>query len=157
MKLSQRLKIVIPVMLLAAVIAFAVWYFVNWYIPTNVIIPGEPIEMKRLCQNDGKIRIITKNNGLTKEGLFVLPEGKPCQFKSDYQDKVFIEQTVFVNGKPVKGIYRRNGLASGFTVTFYPGEQREYTLLLQIDWLVERHRFLDRYRGKAWRTNVSIR
>ncbi|MBR2439527.1 MAG: hypothetical protein IKB25_04985 [Lentisphaeria bacterium] len=158
MKFPQRLKIVIPVMLLAAVIAFAAWYVSEWYIPTGAIVPGAPIELQRLSQNDKEVKIITKKKGKTEQGLVFPPDGKPLLYKVDYKEKIFIEQTVLVNGIPVKGIYRNDqGVVLGYTVTFYTGEQREYTLSLQIDWQVEKHRFLDRYRGKAWKTNFSLR
>ena len=158
MKFRQRLKIVIPVMLLAAVIAFAAWDVSEWYIPTGAVIPGASIELQKLVHNDKEVKIITKEKGKTKQDLVFLSDGKPLLYKVDYKEKIFIEQTVLVNGIPVKGIYRNDqGAALGYTVTFYPGEQRTHTLLLQIDWQVEKHRFLNRYRGKAWKTNISIR
>ena len=145
-------------MLLAAVIAFAAWYVSEWYIPTGAVIPGASIELQKLVHNDKEVKIITKEKGKTKQDLVFLSDGKPLLYKVDYKEKIFIEQTVLVNGIPVKGIYRNEqGLHPGYAVTFRPGENREYVLLLQIDWLVEKHRFLDIYRGKAWRINVSYK
>ena len=145
-------------MLLAAVIAFAAWYVSEWYIPTGAIVPGAPIELQRLSQNDKEIKIITKKKGETEQELMHLSDGKPLLYKVDFNKKIFIEQTVLVNGIPVKGTYRNDqGIAVGYTVTLTPGEQRDYTLLLQIDWQMEKHRFLDRYRGKPWKTNIRLR
>jgi hypothetical protein len=158
MKLSARLKIVIPLMLLAGVILFAIRYFTGWFIPTGTIIPGAPMELMRISQNDKEVRISTRKKGKIKQQILHISNGKPLQYKFDYKEKIFIEQAILVNGTPVKGTYRDdNGANLNYTVTFIPGEKRDYVLLLQIDWLVERHRLLERFRGKAWKTNFSVR
>ena len=154
MKFQQRLKIIIPIVLLAAVLMFAAWYFVNWYKPSGAVIPGAPMELMRIVQNDREIRIIKKG----KEEVITIPEGKPYKYEIKYTDKVFMEQVVVVNGVKVKGTYRNeNGFPTVFPVTFRPGEKQEYTLSLQMDWQVEKHRLLDRYRGKSWKANLSLR
>ena len=154
MKLQQRLKIVIPVVLLAAVLLFAFWYFTNWYKPTGAVIPGAPMELMKIIQNDREIKIIKKG----KEEIITIPEGKPYRLEMKYPDKIFFEQTVIVNGIPMKGIcLKENGISSGFTETFHPGEKKECVMMIQVDWQVEKHRLMERYRGKVWRTNISVR
>lgn len=154
MKLPQRLKIVIPVMLLAGVIVFAVWYFMEWYKPTGTIVPGAPMELMRVVQDGNQLKITKKG----KEEIIPLPEGKDYQFKMDYPETVFLEQTVIVNGIRMKGTYKKeNGFSTGFSETFHPGEKRKCSLMIQLDWQVEKHRFLDRYRGKCWKLNYSVR
>lgn len=157
MKLSKRTQRMLVFLGLAAVLAFGTWYVMNWYVPTTVILPGAPMEMKRFKQNGSEVKILYKENGVEKEGLIVLTDA-PRRHTVGYDGKIYLEQTVYLNGIPVKGIYRNEqGLHPGYAVTFRPGENREYVLLLQIDWLVEKHRFLDIYRGKAWRINVSYK
>lgn len=154
MKFSNRLKIIIPFIILAAVITFAIWYVLNWYKPTGSVIPGAPMELMKVVQNDNQIKIIKKG----KEEIITIADNKPYRFEMKYPDTVFIEQTVIVNGTPMKGTYRNeNGIASGFAETFYPGENREVSLILQIEWQVEKHRLFDRYRGKPWKHNISVR
>lgn len=154
MKLSKRMKIVIPFVILAAVIAFAIWYFMEWFKPTGTIVPGAPMELMKVVQNGNELRIIKKG----KEEVITIPDGKPYRIEMKYPETVFFEQTVIVNGIPMKGIFRKeNGISSGVAETFYPGEKRESVLMIQVDWQVEKHRFLDRYRGKVWKQNVSVR
>ena len=154
MKFRQLLKIIIPIILIVAVLLFAAWNFVNWYKPTGAIIPGAPMVMMQIIQNDREIKIIKKG----KEEVITIPDDKPYKYQIKYSDKVFLEQTVIVNGTRVKGTYlNENGLPAVFPVTFIPGEKREYSLMLQMEWQVEKHRLLDRYRGKCWKVNCSVR
>ena len=157
MKLSKRVQRTLVFTALAVVLCFAAWYVMNWYVPTTVILPGAPMEMKRYSQNGSEVKIRYKENGVEKEGLITLMDA-PQRHTMEYEGKIYLEQTIFLNGIPVKGVYRsEKGLHPGYAVTFRPGENREHILLLQIDWLVEKHRFLDIYRGKAWRINVNLR
>ena len=154
MKFRNSLRYIIPILLIVLILVFAGWYFAGWYKPTGAVVPGAPMELLKLVQTDKELKVIRKG----KEETVPLPEGKPYQYKLSYPDKVFIEQTVLVNGIPVKGTYRTdNGIETGFIITFTPGEKREYSLMLQIDWQVEKHVFLDRYRGKSWKRNISYR
>ena len=153
MKILQSLKIIIPIILIAVILFFAAWYFVNWYKPTGAIVPGAPMVMMQVIQNDREIKVF--QNG--KEEIITIPDDKPYKYQLKYSDKIFLEQTVIVNGVRVKGAYlNENGLPTAFSATFKPGEKREYSLILQIDWQVEKHLFLDRYRGKCWKINYSI-
>ena len=154
MKIRQLLKIIIPIILIAIILFFAALYFVNWYKPTGAIIPGAPMVMMQVIQNDREINIF--QNG--KKETITIPDDKPYVHQFKYSDKIFLEQTVIVNDVRIKGTYlNENGLPTAFSATFKPGEKREYSLVLQIDWQVEKHRFLDRCRGKCWKVNYSVR
>ena len=71
MKLSRRTQRMLVFLGLAAVLAFGTWYVMNWYVPTTVILPGAPMEMKRFKQNGSEVKILYKENGVEKEGLIV--------------------------------------------------------------------------------------
>ena len=154
MKILQSLKIIIPIILIAVILFFAAWYFVNWYKPTGAIVPGAPMVMMQIIQNDREIKIFQKG----KEEVITLSGDEPYVHKFKYDGKIFLEQTVVVNDARVKGTYlNENGFPTVFSATFKPGEKQEHSLILQIDWQVEKHRFLDRYRGKCWKVNYSVR